>query len=70
MKLDSEDTLVVTNVLDKLNYVMEHVIEALDFNITKETTNASAGADVVINGTEFKNVNVNAILTAETRIKN
>lgn len=70
MQLDAEDSLVVTNVADKLNYVFNQVVESIDLNLTKENTNATATANIEVDGDLWaENVPVNAILTAETRVK-
>jgi hypothetical protein len=70
LQLDSEDSLVVTNVSDKLNYILKQVVESIDLNLTKENSNASAIANIEVEGNVWaENVPVNAILTAETRIK-
>lgn len=70
IQLDAEDTIVVTNVADKLNYVFKSVAEAIDLNLTKENTNAGAIADIEVDGEVWaKDVPVNAILTAENRVK-
>ena len=70
IKLDSEDTLMVTNAEDKLNYVFTSVVESIDLNLTKENTNAGAVGIIEVNDKVWaENVPVNAILTAETAIK-
>ncbi|KKK74384.1 hypothetical protein LCGC14_2884310, partial [marine sediment metagenome] len=54
----------------KLEYVFKTIVESIDLNLTKERTNAIATADIVV-GDEIwaEAVPVNAILTAETRVK-
>ncbi|KKL90066.1 hypothetical protein LCGC14_1908380 [marine sediment metagenome] len=68
--LDGEDSIVVTNVRDKLDYIFKAVIEGIDLNLTKEKTNSVAFADIIVDGTAWAEmVPVNAILSAETRVK-
>lgn len=70
IELDAEDTIVVTNAEDKLNYVFDSFIESIDLNLTKENSNAGAVGTIEVNGTVWKEgIPVNAILTAETHIK-
>jgi len=70
IQYDSEDTLVVTNTEDKLNYVLKAFTEAVDLNLTKENTNAEAVGTIEVDGNVWKeNIPVNAILTAETHVK-
>jgi hypothetical protein len=70
IKLDSEDTLMVTNAEDKLNYVFKSVVESIDLNLTKENTNAGAVGIIEVNDKVWvESIPVNAILTAETAIK-
>ncbi len=68
--LDGEDSIVVTNVKEKLDYIFKAVGEGIDLNLTKEKTNAVAFADIVVDGEMWAEmVPVNAILSAETRVK-
>lgn len=68
--LDAEDTIVVTNVQEKLDYVFNSIVEGIDLNLTKEKTNSQAIADIVVDGIIWaENVPVNAILSVETRVK-
>lgn len=68
--LDGEDSIVVTNVKDKLDYIFKAVVEGIDLNLTKEKTNSMAFADIVVDGDMWAEmVPVNAILSAETRVK-
>jgi hypothetical protein len=70
LDIDSEDTIVVTNVKDKLNYMFNSIVEGIDLNLTKENTNAVAFADIRVDGVVWaEKVPVNAILSAETRVK-
>lgn len=70
MDLDPEDSIVVTNAEDKLNYVFNAFIETIDLNLTKENTNAVASGSIEVEGNVWEEaIPVNAILTAETHIK-
>jgi len=67
---DSEDTLLVTNVKEKLEYVLKTFTESVNANLTKENTNSIAKADIVVNDdTWATGVPVNAILAMETATK-
>jgi hypothetical protein len=66
----TEVKALTTTVADKLAYIQDSVIPYYDAMVAKETTNQSARADVIVDGTKLlSDVPATALLAFESRLK-
>lgn len=69
MPLADEHKPVVTTVQEKLMFVQEHLIRALDVLFQKETANTHAKADIILGDTIIKDVPATVLLNFEKKFK-
>jgi len=70
LAFDDENKEVVTTVADKLDFVQENIVRALDCLYQKELANTKACADIIVDGVKLaENVPATFLLNLESRFK-